>query len=1753
VLVNGRWEITSKIGDGGMGRVHLARDRHQGGREVALKILKPGLLDREAIGRFRDEFLSLARLRHPHLAEVYDFGLLDGDGAPFLTMEYVAGHDLASLPRDPARTAFEELAVQCLRALDFIHGRGWRHNDIKPQNIMVAPRFHVKLLDFGLARRLGDQGRLEPSGTLHYLAPEVLSGKDTDARADLYALGVVLYEILAGRRPFDAARPGEVITAILRGEAGPIADRESRIPARWRSLVAGLMALRPEDRPASAEAALALLNAGAATRVPLDTTETFAAWIGSGPIVGRSEARRRLGESIRTHLDGGETEPRAREAHTPHAADAPRVVVLTGATGAGKSRVLRETRQDLQLAGQRTLEGRCDEGSGDPLQPFGPLLRAARVSPGLPPTLGAAIDQALGRAGDGSMDRPRRGRPRAGGVASVPSRLEKAELVSALGASLDHLAGGAAGVLFLENLQWAGTPALALLEHLLLRDHAPRWLVVASLRQDDGRTPGGETAVGRLLERPRLVRVPLATLDAGDTTELLTATLPSAAPLAELARRLFDRTGGNPLHIEEVLKALFSGGHLERRAGGWALAPAANEELPLPPTLVALLLRDLEALPEGQLQAVRMLAVFGKPVSLDILARSLALSAAETRATVTALQHRGLVGQDWSQGDEPRVSFAQSSAGAALYSALRPTERKPLHRAAATSLEAAGPDRADLAEDLALHCEKGGKTEEAIDYLLRAAERAAAIHDPRRRAALLERALALLPSSDTQRRLATLDVLCVIQQNDLGDQHAGLEAAGRLRSEARRARALQFEIRGVRHEAWALQFLGRSTEARAAGRRALTMARRAGETHEIAATLSYLGVILARGGEPRAALSLFEEALPLERNADDPTTLTWVLNNAALGHLGLGEYDDAARLLDEVLEVAKRHGLTGAYHRFLSNVGTVRLDRGDLPGAIAAFEEGLTWSRQHTVLELTALQCESLVVARLQEGRPDLALARQQEASRCRGLVGARPGPLGLDLRGQCERELGRFAEAIAAHEQGLAAARTSGDRVQEGYLVAALATDLLEAGDTEGAVARAREAGILAQDLGHARIGFLAHRVLALVAAGGASPGAPGDGAREGATDVEALRGRMAATNEKTLRYHDRLERQRVLACLLLRAGDPEGAERATRAGREAALRGGFREAAWRLGVILGEALERRGLRGQAEEIRDDVRKSIEDLAGGIEEETMKDDYMKHPERAAATRPGGGIPAPATTGADTASRMLATLFEVTQVINSIHDPEELLDKVMDLAIEMVGAERGLIFLSGEDGVEMEPVVARNVERQTIRDATAYSRSILREAGRGRSILTHDAEHDARFREYRSVLRFHIRSLMCVPLTLRGKTIGTVYVDTRAPGSLFTPETLKFLEAFATQAAIAVDNARLIDRVRRENETLKQAVQDRYGFESIVGTSPRMREVFAVLARVAPSPLPVVVRGESGTGKELVARAIHLNSPRRDKPFYSENCAALPDNLLESELFGHVRGAFTGAESSRKGVFELADGGTLFLDEVGDMSLTLQSKLLRVLQNGEIRPVGSESTRKVSVRIVSATNRDLEAMVRQRTFREDLYYRLKGVSVTLPPLRERREDVPLLVNHFLAKLARENSTPRLRVEPALLRELSLRRWPGNVRELENTVYRLTLFAGGETLTLTDARQDAGFAEDTPTGGPGASQAESLSGPVTRQTLKRAIAAAHGNRNQAARLLGISRATIFRRLRDLGVSGAGRTVSAAGAQVGQGRQRPRREP
>ncbi len=353
---------------------------------------------------------------------------------------------------------------------------------------------------------------------------------------------------------------------------------------------------------------------------------------------------------------------------------------------------------------------------------------------------------------------------------------------------------------------------------------------------------------------------------------------------------------------------------------------------------------------------------------------------------------------------------------------------------------------------------------------------------------------------------------------------------------------------------------------------------------------------------------------------------------------------------------------------------------------------------------------------------------------------------------------------------------------------------------------------------------------------------------------------------------------------------------------------------------------------------------------------------------------------------------------------------------------------------------------------------------------------------------------------------------------------LTKPPNKEELRALAHRAAETV-------RLRRTNVELQRRLDERFGFEGVIGNSRQMREVIEKLKRIAPTNAMVLIHGETGTGKELVAQAIHQNSPRKNKPFVALNCAALSEHILESELFGHVKGAFTDAVSDRVGKFEYAHGGTLFLDEVGDMPLPTQIKLLRVLENGEITRVGSNQPIKVNVRILSATNRNLEEQIEAGTFRRDLYHRLKVVTVRLPPLRERAEDIPALIDFFLKQFCRQHSKQIRGVSPTARRRLLTFSWPGNVRQLRNVIESMVVVDYDGVLDMDDLPEEL-------TGGPVASEppaSASLAAlvgkpleEIERLFIAETLRACGGNREEAARTLGIGERTLYRKIKEYGL-------------------------
>jgi transcriptional regulator with GAF, ATPase, and Fis domain len=514
-------------------------------------------------------------------------------------------------------------------------------------------------------------------------------------------------------------------------------------------------------------------------------------------------------------------------------------------------------------------------------------------------------------------------------------------------------------------------------------------------------------------------------------------------------------------------------------------------------------------------------------------------------------------------------------------------------------------------------------------------------------------------------------------------------------------------------------------------------------------------------------------------------------------------------------------------------------------------------------------------------------------------------------------------------------------------------------------------------------------------------------------------------------------------------------------------------------------------------------------------------------------------------------------LQRTTRAINSELDLEPLLEIILDAAVELTDAERGFLIL--REGEALRIRVARNLDRETIeRPEFSISRSIAESVCRnGEPILTLNAQEDERFADTQSVDTLGLRSLLCVPFTVKDRVLGTVYLDNRLHKGVFSDEDLRLLETLADQAAIAIQNADLVGELRaskRSLDDLNRALEERvrnqsaelsevrrilssssddlgfkYRYENIVGRSRRMQEVFRLLDRVIDSEVPVFIHGESGTGKELVAKAIHFNGPRRERPFVSENCAALPETLLESELFGYVKGAFTGANTDKKGLFELAAKGTLFLDEVGNMGAEMQKKLLRVLQEREIRRVGGKDKIATDVRIISASNRDPKEMVAQGALREDLYFRLQVITVEIPPVRERREDIPRLVEHFLTKFCADEKRRPLAVPPEVMNRFLDYSWPGNVREIENEVRRIVTLADSEiSLDLISPHIREGREQFRVEPSGPIRNLNALVEEVERLEILKALEHCRNNKTRAAEMLGISRFTLQRKLEKYGL-------------------------
>ena len=916
----------------------------------------------------------------------------------------------------------------------------------------------------------------------------------------------------------------------------------------------------------------------------------------------------------------------------------------------------------------------------------------------------------------------------------------------------------------------------------------------------------------------------------------------------------------------------------------------------------------------------------------------------------------------------------------------------------------------------------------------------------------------------------------------------------------------------------ALSFLGRHEEAETDMQRAVEHARKAGLPRAEAVALACLGVALQRSDRADGAKEAYQSGVAAAERAGDAGMLaTLQLNLAGLLKIQ-GDIAGAIERFEAALDMGKRSGRRSTMRMALLNLANTDLYLGRL-------------ARARTSIEFLAAEREKL---------PPTQVAQF------------------LGLRAELEAKQAELVESEASYEE----------------------------------CARAYEALARFHDAAEARLEgvLLASRV--------------------DVPDVGALRGRFEQAKEQ---LGDTPVHRPLLCLCAARIAWLAGNETEARArideALEASRKGGQREWLWRSLEARAELEEDGGQPMRARRDREEALAVLEGIGERLPRD-LREVYWNDPRRRTLresvqgelsvaptahapidlfAKPGGPKTLKAASRTSVSSltvtpleQRLARLLEVNAELAGEMDLDRLTARITDYAVELLRAERGFVLLLEEDGT----LTVHASRLRTEDEHAEFSRSIARTVvTKGEPIVSLSAQNDARLKGYASVHQLMLSSVACVPiLAPTGSAIGALYVETHTRSGSHFEQELPMLRAFADQVAIAIETARLIGENKRRADELEAAnheleeAQERlrellgertkklnaarrklrdardtlyghFGYQGLVGTSDSMRRVYSLIDRVKDTDVPILITGESGTGKEVVARAIHNASQRSKKKFLGVNCGAIPEHLLESELFGNVRGAFTGADKERKGLIREGEGGTVLLDEIGEMPQKMQASMLRVLQERKVRPVGGSEEELVDVRLIFATNRELEAMVKEGTFREDLYYRIHVVEVALPPLRERTEDVPQLVDFFLgifsARYKREKGT----VSRAAMRRLTAFSWPGNVRQLEHVLLNAWVLSDQaelnvEDFDLPDAMQqqmrERRLSERPP---PPSSMAPSALPPSSgrppkstisqhrrdeRERILKALQACNWNRVKAAKMVGIPRRTFYRRLKDHGI-------------------------
>ncbi len=1348
------------------------------------------------------------------------------------------------------------------------------------------------------------------------------------------------------------------------------------------------------------------------------------------------------------------------------------VVLIEGEEGSGRTTLLRELTWRAQLRGVQVLHVQGEPGAAP----------AARLRAGVEVLSGETLD-------DRDSD----------------------ALVSLLRKALKN----APVLLIADDLDRADRSVSELLRSVAYGfDANEPFLVVAS--------SAARAAVSKL--SPQSV-VELGPLDEAAVGALCEQLLGAVEPGVVAAVRA--RTGAFPLAVNEMLRAL-------AEAGAVTAADVARVEIP--PRAQDVARRRAEALPEGARRAVA--SAFALGISCD---SSLLASLDVTVADIESARSLGALTLRANQTLAP----ANPSLAQAVIDALSDDDRRSLYARAAGVLEACGAPAATVAWAWL----RAAESHKALACARDGARSLADANLPLAAASLLRAVREQAPSVS----LAG-DVLREAQlYSEAGEYAAAIDAAMVVCASDDRAIAQSARWVLVHSLSQSGRLADARREAEVAIERSSDDEAKARSQHELAR------VDFTEGDYSRAVMRC-EEALAIAR---EPSLRARLSSLAGMAVVYMGDVAKATPLLEGALSLWSAQGDARQEAATLAYMAIARDRAGDSAGAKALYERALDRARAGG--DVAQMASARLNLGSLLEQMGDLGLALEHLAAAEK--LGRRAGAVRVLLAAQLHLashmiKLGSYERAVVGLEQALSDARANGLRMLVAHALQGLGVAKARVGQHDDALAVTAEAIAEFRAMGDEESAADASLDVAEALLDRAEPG---DLDRA----VDAIDRAQAHTNstvEGPFASRLRYLQGRVSA---LRA-DTRGAIKALTEATELAERAGQ----WELrAASLAARAEVHRATGAELHARRDRERAIEVLesVASILPPDLRSAFWSVPARVALRATGlaeshaavaveSGLTISSITMGLTGhnvtvgsqDRRLVLLADLSRRVNEERTLDGTLEQTARAAAELCNAERSVVLLRESNGslamrAQLGPEAGEGEE--------GFSRSIAESALiDGEVLATHDARGDRRFSDFQSVHDRALGAVAAVPIRARGRTLGVLYVENRHRRAQWGAMDVTILRAFAEQAGVAVERAGLIEELqvrtrelevaRSEIESLlavrtveledtrrslaraEEALRTRFAPQGMVASSEPMRKVLAVVERVRDADVPVVIEGESGTGKEMIARALHFSGARARGPFVVVHCGAIPETLLESELFGHVKGAFTGADRDRKGLIASAHGGTLVLDDVSEMPLKMQVELLRVLQDRKIRPVGAESEETVDVRVIAAANKVLKDLVAQGQFREDLFYRLSVVTIRLPSLRQRADEIPALASHFLARFSEENGMPRKKLSREALAKLLRAPWPGNVRQLRHVLESAAVLVDGDVIEPEALPIDEGA--ERPSVAPTATSPMALRKAAERQRIVDALEGCNWNKVKAATILSMPRRTLYRRLKEYGL-------------------------